>query len=102
MKGCRVDDDTLAYEVMSRVISTDGMFLSEEHTVRHARGGAIWTGSLGTGSLPDDGNPGDIVTRASTRVKEILGTHDVEPLSESVSQQLDEIRKAAHCGLLGG
>ncbi|MGD2145345.1 MAG: trimethylamine methyltransferase family protein [Anaerolineae bacterium] len=102
MKGCRVDDDTLAFEVMSRVISTDATFLSEEHTVRHTRAGAIWTGSLGPGSLPDDGNPGDIVTRASARVEEILGTHEVEPLRENVSQQLDDIREAARCGLLGG
>jgi len=102
LKGCRVDDDTLAFEVMSNVIATDAMFLSEEHTVRHMRDGAIWTGSLRPRSLPDDYDPGDIVARAGARVEEILRTHQVEPLPEDARQQLDEIREAARCGLLGG
>jgi trimethylamine--corrinoid protein Co-methyltransferase len=101
MKGCRVDRDTLAFEVMSRVIAADGVFLAEEHTVRHMRDGAIWTGSLGPGSFPVGDDPGDIVTRASTRVAEILNTHEVEPLPEEALRQLDEIREAARRGLLG-
>jgi trimethylamine--corrinoid protein Co-methyltransferase len=101
VKGCQVDDDTLAFEVMSRVISTDAIFLSEEHTVRHMRDGAIWTGSLPpAGSLAGD-NLGDIVTRARARTEEILSTHQVDPLPEDVTRHLDDIRERAHRALLG-
>jgi trimethylamine--corrinoid protein Co-methyltransferase len=102
IKGCRVDDDTLAFEVMSRVIATDGVFLSDEHTVRHMRNGAIWTGSLGPGSFPTEDDPGDIVTRASARAAEILSTHEVEPLPEDVDRHLDEILARARRELVAG
>jgi trimethylamine--corrinoid protein Co-methyltransferase len=101
MKGCRVDDDTLAFEVMSRVISTDAMFLSEAHTVRHVRDGAIWTGSLDPSSFRALDSADDIVTRARARTEEILNTHQVEPLPDDVIQHLEEIKGRARRGLLG-
>jgi trimethylamine--corrinoid protein Co-methyltransferase len=101
LKGCRVDRDTLAFEVMSRVTSADGVFLSEEHTVRHMRDGAVWIGSLGAGRVPADHNPDDIVRRARARTEDILCTHQVEPLPEDVTGHLEEIRGKARRGLLG-
>jgi trimethylamine--corrinoid protein Co-methyltransferase len=101
LKGCRVDDDTLAFDVMSRVITTDAIFLSEEHTVRHMRDGAIWTGALSPRSFPVEDDPGDIVARVRARTEEILGTHQVEPLPDDVIQHLDDIQERARGGLVG-
>ena len=41
-RGCAVDEDTLAFDVLKDVIPAHGTFLSETHTVRHMRRGAIW------------------------------------------------------------
>jgi trimethylamine--corrinoid protein Co-methyltransferase len=90
--GCEVNEATLAYDVMQEVIPRDGVFLAEMHTVRHMRQGALWIPELGVGgeSAPDAAGS-DVVTRARARAKEILRSHQVEPLPEDVSRHLDEI-----------
>ena len=42
-----------------------------------------------------------VVARARARAKEILQTHEVEPLSDDVSRQLDEIMERARRELVG-
>ena len=101
LKGCRVDRDTLAMEVMSRVIASDAIFLSEEHTVRHMKDGEIWMGSLSPNGFAGEADLGDIVARARARADEILSTHQVDPLPDETIRQLDEIREEARRGLLG-
>jgi trimethylamine--corrinoid protein Co-methyltransferase len=101
MKGCRVDRDTLAFEVIERVIAADAVFLGEEHTVRHMRDGALWIGSLDHSTLAGPNGSADIVTRARARTEEILSMHRVDPLPEDVSGHLDDIMERAQRGLLG-
>jgi trimethylamine--corrinoid protein Co-methyltransferase len=90
--GCEVNEATLAYDVMQEVIPRDGVFLAEMHTVRHVRQGALWIAELGIGrdGTPDEAGR-DLVTRARARAKEILRSHQVEPLPEDVRRHLDEI-----------
>ncbi len=90
--GCEVNEATLAYDVMQEVIPRDGVFLAEMHTVTHMRQGALWIPELGTGregAAEDAGN--DVVARARARARDILRSHQVEPLPDDVSRHLDEI-----------
>jgi trimethylamine--corrinoid protein Co-methyltransferase len=94
--GCEVDDATLAFDVMQEVIPRDGVFLAEMHTVRHVRQGALWIPELGIGRDGAADEAGhDVVTRARARAKEILRSHQVEPLPEDVSRHLDDIMARA-------
>ncbi|MBN1316083.1 MAG: trimethylamine methyltransferase family protein [Anaerolineales bacterium] len=96
--GYAVNDQTLAFDVMKDVILRDGVFLGEMHTVVHARKGALWIPRLSvreTGEMVED-----VVTRARTRAKEILSRHEVEPLSEDASRQMDEILTRARRNLV--
>jgi trimethylamine--corrinoid protein Co-methyltransferase len=94
--GCDVNEITLAYDVMREVIPRDGVFLGELHTARQARHGALWMPTIGVRGGDTAGDSGaNVVTRARARAKEILRTHQVEPLSDDVSRHLDEITERA-------
>ena len=88
--GCDVNEESLAYDVMKEVIPRDGVFLGEMHTVRQMRQGALWIPKLGTRG-ESGGDVEGVVERARSRAREILRTHEVEPLPDDVDRHLDEI-----------
>lgn len=100
-RGCVVNEDTLAFDVMREVILRDGVFLGEEHTVRHVRAGALTMPRVGAWSTLDESEPEGAVARAKSRAAHILDTHLVEPLPEDVSRQLDQIMDRARRELVG-
>jgi trimethylamine--corrinoid protein Co-methyltransferase len=94
--GPEVNEATLAFDVMQDVIPRDGVFLAEMHTVRHMRQGALWIPGLGVGAGDAADAIGiDVVGKARSRAKEILRSHQVEPLPDDVSRHLDEIMDRA-------
>jgi trimethylamine--corrinoid protein Co-methyltransferase len=94
-RGCPVDEQTLAFDVMQEVITRDGVFLGERHTVEQIREGAIWLPVVGDrASSPDTVGEG-VISRARTRAREILRTHQPDPLPGDVTQHLDEIMDRA-------
>jgi trimethylamine--corrinoid protein Co-methyltransferase len=99
--GCEVNETTLAYDVMEEVIPRDGVFLGEMHTVKQMRQGALWIPEISErGESGPDG--GGVVARARARAKEILATHEVEPLSDEANRHLDEIVERARRELVPG
>ena len=93
-RGCEVNETTLAYEVMQRVIPGDGVFLSELHTVKQVRRGALWLPGISARGA-DASTGADMLARARAKAKEILRTHQGEPLPDDVSRHLDEIMARA-------
>jgi trimethylamine:corrinoid methyltransferase-like protein len=87
---------------MRNVILGDGVFLGEEHTVRHMRKGALWTPEISVRSTSGDSEHEDVVARAQSRAAHILDTHQVEPLPDDVSRQIDQIMERARRELVGG
>ena len=99
-RGCPVDQQTLAFDVMQEVMTRDGVFLGERHTVEQIRQGAIWLPVVGDrASSPDSVGEG-VIARARTRAREILRTHEPDPLPGDVTQHLDEIMDRARHELL--
>jgi trimethylamine--corrinoid protein Co-methyltransferase len=99
--GPEVNEATLAYDVMQEVIPRDGIFLAEMHTVRHMRQGALWIPELGAGGEGAAEEAGSsVVDKARARAKEILRTHQVEPLPDEVNRHLDEIMTRARRDLV--
>jgi trimethylamine--corrinoid protein Co-methyltransferase len=94
-RGCPVSEETLAFDVMRDVIPRDGVFLGERHTVEQIRKGAIWLPAVGDrASSPDTVGEG-VIARARARAREILSTHQMDPLPDDVTQHLDEIMDRA-------
>ncbi len=98
--GCPVNDDTLAFDVMSAVIPRDGIFLSERHTVRHMRRKALWVPAVSDAGATGEESIG-VVARARERAQHILQTHQVEPLPEDVQRTLADIMARARHELPG-
>jgi trimethylamine--corrinoid protein Co-methyltransferase len=94
--GCEVSETTLAYDVMKEVILRDGVFLGEMHTVRQMRQGAVWIPKISTrGGAGDHETSEGVVARARARAREILASHQIEPLPDDASRHLDEILSRA-------
>jgi trimethylamine--corrinoid protein Co-methyltransferase len=84
VRGCPVNQATIALDVMKEVIGGDGVFLGHVHTVQQMRQGALWT------------------PRLTQRAAEILRTHQVEPLPDAVSLHVNEIVEHARRDLIPG
>lgn len=100
--GCKLDESTLAFDLMREVIASGDTFLGHSHTVVQMCRGEIWMPSVGereTGTTEDD--RAGVIARAGKRAREILETHEAQLLPEEVNLQLDEIMKQAAQELVG-
>jgi trimethylamine--corrinoid protein Co-methyltransferase len=96
-RGFEVDAGTIAAEIVNK-IGPGGNFLAEEHTVRHFRkelwmAGPAWTrqswdGWANSGKL-------SMADRLKNQVKEILSSHEPEPMEAYLAKEIDSIVKAA-------
>jgi trimethylamine--corrinoid protein Co-methyltransferase len=97
VRGFEVDAEKVAADIVNKV-GPGGNFLAEEHTVRHFReelwlAGPAWTrqswdGWVGSGSL----SMGD---RIKEQVRQILSSHEPEPLEAGLAKEVDAIVEAA-------
>jgi trimethylamine--corrinoid protein Co-methyltransferase len=94
-RGCPVNEETLAFDVMQEVIPRDGVFLGERHTVAQIRRGAVWLPVVGDRASSPDSRGDGVIARAKARAREILSTPPVDPLPDDVIEQLDEIMDRA-------
>jgi trimethylamine--corrinoid protein Co-methyltransferase len=90
LNGCEVTEETLAFDLMQQIIPGSGVFLGELHTVKQMRRGAVWMPTVSDRTGAASG-----VERAKTKARDILKTHQVEPLSEDVLRHLDDILERA-------
>jgi trimethylamine:corrinoid methyltransferase-like protein len=81
---------------MKNVITKDQIFLSEEHTVRYMRLGAVWMSKIGNWNQNEDGeNIEGVLAGARAQARDILKTHNPKPLPEAVLAELDHIMERA-------
>lgn len=96
MRGYEVNEETLAFEVMKKVILNDDIFLGQLHTVKHLRDGTIWFPEINERVKETDIDPRiGLVTFATDQVHELLKMPEKETLTESVSRNLEEIMEQA-------
>ncbi len=90
-EGIKVDDETLALEVILRV-GAGGHFLQEEHTLKHCR--EIWTPSLFNRAPLEQWKASDrenLFTLLNKRVRKVLAEHEVPTFEMGVRRELDKI-----------
>lgn len=96
LAGVRVDDETLALDVIKEV-GPGGDFLAHEHTVRNLRR-ELWFPSLMDRTRycawEEDGAR-TMGARVRERVSDILASHEVPAVPESVNAGIDKILKRA-------
>ncbi len=96
LEGIEINPDTLAAQA---IIDDDhkGSFLESPHTFTHLRKEARFRASLFDGrSLPEwQKDPKTIIDRAQEKKNAIMNDHEVPPLEEKLTQELDRILKTA-------
>lgn len=97
IKGPVVNEETLAVKVVAEVIKSKGIFLGHKHTRNHLRAGELWKPTI------SDRQPFEkwalkgekIEEKARIKAKELLATHQVQPLSDEIIAELDRIINSA-------
>ncbi len=92
-RGIRVDDDSLALDLIERV-GPKGDYLGEEHTLHHLRSGEHWEPMVSTREIYENwqrGGKKDIVEKAYDKASWILKNHSVAPLEESQQKEIRAI-----------
>lgn len=101
-RGVVVDSDTLALEVIADVIS-GGEFLSQEHTVRHLRGGEIFIPQLcyeGSWGEWVGGKGKGITAKARERVEGLQAAGPLYCLPPEFGREIERVMHAAEKALL--
>jgi trimethylamine--corrinoid protein Co-methyltransferase len=96
--GVEVNQDTLAFDLMKNVITTEQIFLAEKHTIQHLRSGAVWIPGITNFNQTLDGS--SLVDNARLKAREILNTHKSKPVTDEVHKELDEILVRAYKNLI--
>ncbi len=93
-EGYAFDEEAFALDTIERV-GPSGHFLGEEHTLAHMR--EFWRDTFmdrrSWDDWEDQGRP-DPRVAASAKAKELLATHEPDPLPEDVTTELDRIMEA--------
>jgi trimethylamine--corrinoid protein Co-methyltransferase len=97
-RGCLVDQDALAVDVIAAVMDGPRHFVGEHHTARTVRAGEVLLTRLAERRAWDEwehaGRDG-FAERAQAEVERLLATHQVPPLTEEQERELDAIMGAA-------
>ena len=93
LEGVEVSPETLAMDVIAQV-GSDGNYLGEDHTYKHFRE-TFRPGLLNRGDYDQWQAAGDrlLGDKANQIVKEILETHQPEPISPELVAQLDALEE---------
>ena len=99
VRGFETNPDSLAVEVIARVMDGPRNFLGQKHTAKYIRSGETLqtrlAGREGWAEWESSGRRG-IVERASERVAELLATHQVPPLGKVQLAEMERVIQAAH------
>jgi trimethylamine--corrinoid protein Co-methyltransferase len=98
-KGLRINKDTLALEVIARVIENGSSFLEQEHTISYLRDGEVFMPKLGFDHSWSEweakGQKG-IRIKAKEFAQEILKNDCLEPLPIEIEIEINKIVDQAH------
>jgi trimethylamine--corrinoid protein Co-methyltransferase len=97
--GFAIDEDSLAVEVIAHAMDTSHNYLKEPHTRKYLHAGEVWQSQLGAIEATWDGwrsaGSQSIVDRAYLESQRILREHQVLPLEDAQSCELEKLMKSA-------
>jgi trimethylamine--corrinoid protein Co-methyltransferase len=97
-RGYVADEDTLSVDVIAKVMDGPRNFLGQKHTMKHLKNGEMFVTQLaerGSWESWETGGRRGLAEQAQAESERILREHQVEPLSESQSKELDAIMASA-------
>lgn len=98
LRGFEVNEDSLAVEVIHKVMDTSLNFLAEKHSIKYLRSGEIMLAKLGERrsflEWERSGRHG-LAENAQTEASRLLAEHEVPPLTDEQADELNAILAAA-------
>jgi trimethylamine---corrinoid protein Co-methyltransferase len=97
-RGFTANEDSLAVDVIAKVMNGSHNFLGQKHTMKYLKNGEMFVSKLaerGNWESWDAGGRWGIAEQAQAESDRILREHQVEPLSEAQSKELDAIMASA-------
>jgi len=97
-RGFNADEDSLAVDVIAKVMNGSHNFLGQKHTMKYLKNDEIFVSTLaerGSWESWDTGGRQGLAEQAQAEAERLLREHQVEPLSESQSKELDAIMASA-------
>jgi trimethylamine--corrinoid protein Co-methyltransferase len=103
LRGFMVNEDSLAVEVIDKVMNSSRNFLAEPHSIKYLRSGEIEFAELSvrdTFAEWDRSGRNGLAENAQAEADRILAEHQVPPLEDTQERELDLIMQAAANELL--
>jgi trimethylamine--corrinoid protein Co-methyltransferase len=97
-----VDDDSLAVDVISAVMNGTRNFLGQAHTLKYLRDGEMFVSRLaerGNWESWERGGRQNLADHAQVQASQILIEHQVAPLTDHQTRELDAIMNSAEAEL---
>jgi len=97
-RGFNADEDSLAVDVIAKVMNGSHNFLGQKHTMKYLKNDEIFVSTLaerGSWESWDTGGRQGLAEQAQAEAERLLREHQVEPLSESQFKELDAIMASA-------
>jgi trimethylamine--corrinoid protein Co-methyltransferase len=97
-RGFATDEDSLAVDVIAAVMDGSRNFLGQKHTMKYLKNGEMFVSKLaerGNWESWEKGGRRGYAEQAQSEAERQLREHEVEPLAESQSKELDAIMAAA-------
>jgi trimethylamine--corrinoid protein Co-methyltransferase len=101
-RGVKVDDDTLALDVIAAVMEGSRNYLDQRHTARHLRAGELLFTHLAERRAWEEwarSGREEMAGHAQAEAERLLAEHEVPPLGDERERELDEIMKEAESEL---
>lgn len=98
-RSFKVNDDSLAVEVIQHAMDHSRNFMMEQHTRKYLRSGELWQGRLGLSESTweqwyTSGQP-NVLHRAQAEADGILANHEVPLLTEDQDREISKIMTRA-------
>jgi trimethylamine--corrinoid protein Co-methyltransferase len=103
LRGFSVDEDSLAVDVIGKVMDGSHNFIAERHSVKYLRSGEILFAELGerrTFAEWDRTGRNGLAENAQVEAERLLAEHQVPPLEVTQENELDKIMQAAATELI--
>lgn len=98
LRGFSVDDDSLAVNIIDKVMCSSRNFLTEQHSIKYLRGGEILFQDLSerrTFAEWDRTGRSGLAEQAQAKAEQLLAEHQIPPLTPDQEGELDRIMAAA-------
>jgi trimethylamine--corrinoid protein Co-methyltransferase len=98
VRGFSVDEDSLAVDVIGKVMNGSHNYIAERHSVKYLRSGEILFPELGerrTFAEWDRTGRNGLAENAQAEAERLLAEHQVPPLEDTQESELDKIMQSA-------